>query len=136
MEINLLVVLGIITVHYIADFLFQTDEMAINKSKSNKHLLQHTGIYSFIWLFAGMCYVIPTYWSDISRYDYLELLMSFTVVFPLITFFCHTITDYITSRISSYFYKKEERHNFFLVIGLDQVLHYFQLFLTFYILTK
>lgn len=122
---TLIEILGIIVLHYIADFIFQTDEMAVNKSKYNRHLFQHVFIYSIIWFIAGLIHLLffPSLHSD------------FTILnFCIITFICHFITDYITSRISSYFYKKEQRHNFFLTIGFDQVLHYTQLFLTYQVL--
>ena len=56
-----------------------------------------------------------------------------------ITFIFHTITDYFTSRIVS---KKFEEGNVgsappnfgaFTIIGIDQVLHYIQLFTTYYL---
>lgn len=120
MEINVLMVLGIIVIHYIADFVFQTDEMAINKNKSNKWLLSHVAVYSFVWWFIGL-----------FLFDVIKV-----IEFWAVTFICHFIIDYFTSRWSSKLYQKGERHNFFLVIGFDQVLHYFQLFLTYYILCK
>lgn len=129
------IILTIIIVHYIADFVFQTDEMAINKSKSNKHLFQHVGIYSSIWLLGGILYILPVM-NISSELEWENLILKFCIVFPVVTFICHFIIDYLTSRWSSYLYQKGERHNFFLVIGFDQVLHYTQLFLTFKLLTQ
>lgn len=119
------VILAIIFIHYIADFVFQTDEMAINKSKNNKYLFKHVYIYSLIWYIFGVIYAIY------QKENYIEWTIT---KFFIITFICHFITDWITSRLSSYFYQNNKRHNFFLVIGFDQVLHYFQLFLTYYLL--
>lgn len=96
----------IVWVHFIADFLCQTDKMALNKSTSNKWLLAHTSVYSIWFLILG--------WK-----------------FALITFLTHTITDYITSRGTSYLWKKEKRHEFFCLIGLDQAIHITTLILTF-----
>ena len=79
------------------------------------------------------------------------------VIFAGITFICHTITDYFTSRLNSKLWAKatywgsdemkrlypidcpENKHgkyvhNFFVSIGFDQVLHYIQLFLTYSLL--
>jgi hypothetical protein len=58
-----------------------------------------------------------------------------------LTFLCHFITDYITSRIvkkrfeDKYYGSPIPNLGAFTVIGFDQVLHYAQLFLTYYFLT-
>lgn len=145
--IDLKVVLAIILIHWLADFVFQTDKMAKGKSKNWEDLLEHTLCYSVIWLIIGTFYSIylGNYWNG--------------VYFALITFIAHTITDYFTSRLNSKLAPKEETimlkwdinqkeepfirfpngrsyHNLFVNIGFDQVLHYTQLLLTYYILTK
>ncbi len=121
---SITIVLGIIIIHYLADFVLQSDKMAVNKSKSNFYLGQHVFIYTIMWL----AVLFP--FEEFKYYPYITF-PQMTLLFCLITFVCHFITDYITSRISSYFYKREERHNFFLIIGIDQVFHYIQLFITF-----
>ena len=40
----------IICVHYVADFIFQAEEWANNKSKSNSALFKHVITYSSIWV--------------------------------------------------------------------------------------
>ena len=60
----------------------------------------------------------------------------------MITFILHFATDYITSRIVSkrfadkYYGSPIPNFGAFSIIGLDQVLHYAQLFLTYYLLSK
>jgi hypothetical protein len=60
--------------------------------------------------------------------------------FGVVTLICHTATDYVTSRIVSKKFAKGEYGssipNFgaFTIIGIDQVLHYVQLFLTYNLL--
>jgi hypothetical protein len=55
------------------------------------------------------------------------------LVFTSITFICHFITDYLTSRWTSKLYKDSKFYgfpSFFSVIGFDQWLHFAQLILT------
>ena len=125
--IDLKVVLAIILIHWLADFVFQTDKMAKGKSKNWNDLLSHTGTYSFIWF----CFV--PFYVLLNLDTYVEWTGT---LFVLITFIAHTITDYFTSRLNSKLWAKGDVHNFFVSIGGDQVLHYTQLLLTYYILTK
>ncbi len=114
----------IIIIHWIADFVFQDEKWATNKSKSFDHLLAHTLTYSLIW-FMVCIFILP---------------IKISFIFYVITLVAHTITDYFTSRIVSK--KFENKHygsaipNFgaFTIIGIDQLLHYLQLFLTYYYL--
>ena len=111
----------ILIIHWIADFILQTDSQAKDKSKEWKPLLQHTFNYSMVWLIVGMCVHL--------------FIMKFNFpLFALITFIAHTITDYFTSRLNSKLWAEGKVHNFFVSIGFDQILHYVQLFLTYWIL--
>ena len=84
-------IITLIWLHFISNFLLQSDRMAINKSSSNKWLSIHCIVYS-----------IPF------------ILISFK--FALINGLCHFITDYITSRITSNLWKNNKRHSFFVTI--------------------
>lgn len=99
----------LVWMHFVADFILQTDEIALNKSKSSFVLLQHVSLYILPFLFFG-------------------------TEFAVINGILHFITDYFSSRATSYLWKKEQRHWFFVVIGLDQAIHLTCLFLTFYYL--
>lgn len=99
-------ILVIVWVHTIADFALQSDRMAINKSSSNRWLVLHVGIYA-------AC-LVPFGWQ-----------------FALVNFAAHFVTDWVTSRITSKLWKAGERHWFFVVIGIDQALHFSALFLTY-----
>lgn len=118
------VILAIIVIHWVADFVCQTSWQAENKSKQWGALLEHTLDYSLVWFCVSFFYGLET------NYDFKILLLS-----P-ITFIFHTATDYYTSRLNAKLWEEKKVHQFFVSIGFDQVLHYFQLFLTFYFLTK
>lgn len=111
-------VTGLLVVHFIADFLLQSNWMALGKSKSWLPLLSHVGVYS-------ICFV------------------PFGLLFALLTFIFHLTTDYWTSRLTSRlwfltFVRREpcnteqwchldmddsKRHWFFVAIGFDQLIH-------------
>lgn len=129
---TLIEIFSIIIIHWIADFIFQDEKWAINKSKNWSSLLNHTYTYTGIWF-------IFISWLIVGGFKTTPL--SF-LLFLIITFVAHTITDYFTSRIVS---RKFERKEYgspipnlgaFTIIGFDQVLHYIQLFLTYYILIR
>ena len=123
----MIVAFFIVVIHFIADFIFQAEEWATNKSKSNFALFKHVGMYTIIWAILGVFII-----SEPFQY--------FT--FLLVTFAAHFTTDYFTSRIVSRKFANNEYGspipNFgaFTVIGFDQVLHYGQLFLTYHLLTN
>lgn len=123
--ISIYIIFTIIITHYIADFIMQDEKWAVGKSKNVYDLTYHVWTYSLIW-------IVPAYFM-------LETT-SQMYVFLVVTFCAHWITDYITSRIVS---KKFEAKHYgspipnlgaFSVIGFDQLLHYTQLFLTYYLL--
>lgn len=97
--ISSITVIFLLTIHWIADFILQTDEMAKNKSSSNYYLGIHI-----------LYYTIP-------------FLIIFGIKFALVNGIAHFLTDYVTSRITSKLYAKGDVHNFFVVIGFDQLIH-------------
>ena len=131
--ISLWIVFAIIVIHYIADFCIQTDKEAKGKSKNWKDLLSHTFKYSLVWWIASLIYLAYTF-NQFPIQPTSNILPG--LYFFLITLICHTITDYFTSRWVKKSFEKQDYHNGFVKIGLDQVLHYIQLFLTFYFLTN
>ena len=122
---TLIEIFTIIIVHWIADFIFQDEKWALGKSKNTFDLTAHTAVYSVLW------------WFPMSI-----MLGSFLLgeLFVIITFVTHTATDYFTSRVVSKKFAEGKYGspipNFgaFTIIGFDQVLHYIQLFLTYYLL--
>lgn len=83
--------------HFIGDFICQSDYIALNKSKDNKVLGLHCLIYT-------------------------AFFTCFGPVFAMWVFVTHFITDYFTSRLNSYLYPRN-RHWFFVGIGADQMIH-------------
>src|SRR5882672_3322828 len=104
---NPLIIVALAWVHAFADFVMQSDKMAISKSSSNKWLLLHVGIYA-------LC-LVPFGWR-----------------FALVNFAAHFCTDWVTSRATTKLWKAGERHWFFVMIGADQALHMTALVLTYW----
>lgn len=125
--INIYIVLAILFIHWFADFVCQSDWQAQNKSKNNSALLEHTSIYSVIWYFPM---IVVFLFPSLS----LEKAIVNSMAFVSITFVCHTIQDYFTSRLNSKLWEQKKVHNFFVSVGLDQFGHYVQLLLTYYLL--
>ena len=94
----------LIWLHFLSDFVCQTSDMALGKSKSNKWLLIHIGVYTIPFLFFG-------------------------VKFALINGISHLIIDYFTSRFNSKMWARGVAGDplgyrlFWIGIGFDQALH-------------
>lgn len=135
-----LTILALLAVHFLGDFPLQgilPGNVAIEKSRNWKKLLLHTSTYSALFL------------------------LIFGWKFGVITFVVHTLTDAVTSRLTTRYwympvaairdddvaYKRwnyllemkwthftrldyEKRPWFWILIGLDQLLHAAQLILT------
>lgn len=114
--------LSLLAAHFVGDFVLQSDQMALNKSKDPGWLILHALVYSACFL--------PWGWR-----------------FALVTFWLHVFTDAWTSKVTSrlwfmrmiplqrnpmLWYVKEPstRHWFFVAIGADQLLHFIMLALT------
>lgn len=129
--------------HFLADFVAQSDWMALNKSKDFRALWYHVGVYMVVMaavvrLGAGAVHSAP------------DGLLAWLAV----NMFAHAAQDAITSRITSWlwfipmaeFAEGREilrttetvylarvtptRHWFFVMIGFDQLLHYVTLLVT------
>lgn len=114
------ILLFLIFIHWVADFFCQTEKMATNKSKNNFWLSAHIFTYTTITVACWLLLFFMTSWLVLP---WVTCMHMFIYIFLM-----HWITDYITSRITSSLYAKQDYHNFFVVIGFDQVLHYIQLF--------
>jgi len=121
------IIIFLILIHWVGDFVLQTHFMSIKKSSSNYYLSLHVLIYSLTTILAW-CLFLPCMGYKISFYG---IMLSFMIIF-----ISHWVTDYFTSRVTSKLYKEEKIHNFFVIVGFDQVLHYTQILLTFYYIIK
>ena len=117
-------VLYILFWHWVADFLAQTREMAINKSTSNYWLTRHIIAYGNHLLYGSIPLLVLGLW--VGQNFALGIL-----IYIIVNMVLHWVTDYFTSRWTSKLWKKQDIHNFFIVIGLDQFIHVLCLLLTF-----
>ena len=106
MVIDVGIVLLLVWMHFVSDFVFQSDYVAKNKSNSNLVLLQHVLIYG-----------LPFY--------------LFGALFAVVNVILHFIVDWCTSRITSKLWAAGKVHWFFVTIGFDQALHMSCLILTY-----
>ena len=95
----------ILLIHFVSDFILQTDWMAKNKSKSLKALTLHVFVYHLPFYIFG--------WQ-----------------FAVFNMSAHTCVDFVTSQVSSKLWAKNKVHWFFVVIGFDQFIHTACLILT------
>jgi Protein of unknown function (DUF3307) len=98
--------LTLLSVHFIADFVLQSSWMAKNKSTNAIALLYHATVY-------GACF------------------LSWGWQFALVTAWLHAVVDAQTSPVTAYLWEKQKVHWFFVVIGLDQLIHAWILAYTF-----
>lgn len=98
MHIEISQLIYLLTMHWVMDFIVQNDWMAKNKSSNVWALSAHVALYSIPWFFIS----IP---------------------FALVNGISHLVIDSATSKMSKYFFEREDYHNGFVVIGFDQLLH-------------
>ena len=96
-------------IHWIGDFVCQTQWMAENKSNRVWPLTVHVATYTAtIW--AGL--VFASHWHIIA-----------ITQMALLNGGLHWITDFCTSKFTSYFKREHNIHAFFATIGFDQFIH-------------
>lgn len=122
MEINIWMVLTILALHWIADFVLQNDWMAQNKWKDKEALLTHVLVYTLVFFIFSV-----VMWLSHSNIVWLLFAVCVGVL--------HFFTDKYTSRITHRLWEEKKVHNFFVVVGFDQLLHFTQLLLLFKLFT-
>lgn len=116
--------LWLTVVHFIADFVLQSDWMAQNKSKDNRALGLHVTAYTSALAIGSIPLVF------ILGYGSHPAIGPVTAIWVIANGGAHFVTDFITSRINSRLWAAKEVHWFFVGIGADQVIHYLTLGLT------
>lgn len=104
-------------IHWVGDFVLQSDWMAKNKSKNILALSSHVFVYT-TYLFITSLLLFNDYKA--------------WVIFTLINGGLHFIIDFVTSIITSYYWSKGDTHNFFVMVGFDQYIHTSCLLISFY----
>ena len=89
---------SLLVLHFVFDFILQTNWMASNKSRSIKALTVHISVYTLGFVVFG--------WE-----------------FALLNGLLHWITDFISSKLSFKAWHNEKRHLFFVILGADQLVH-------------
>jgi len=92
---------------WIADFVLQSRRIAENKSKNFNILVEHIIIVTCT-LFVTLLVI-----TDVKTAGNISIVNGAS----------HLIIDFITSRITTYFYINNKIHAFFTTIGFDQFLH-------------
>ena len=111
-------ILWLLITHWVGDFVFQTHWQAVNKSKNLEALIGHVLIY-MLTLLVGVGLILP---------------VPQALVFMMVNGLLHFFTDYCTSKWSAMLWQKGDVHNFFVVVGLDQLIHQITLILTFWVI--
>lgn len=115
--INISIIMLLFVLHFVGDFILQSDKMAQNKSTSLKWLSIHSAAY-----IVPFALVLPFC-------NAMEYLIPFLVANVLL----HGLVDSITSKITSKLWKEEKIHWFFTTIGYDQMTHALLLLGTYYV---
>lgn len=111
---------AVLFLHFLADFVFQTDAMAKNKSSSVGWLMRHIGAYTGV-LWVGIV--------ALGTIGYLTLTMT-SLAWLAVNGVAHFAVDFVTSRINKKLWADGRVHAFFVGVGADQFVHAATLLLT------
>jgi len=123
----ILTILYILTTHFVADFIMQTDEMAKGKSTSIKWLTLHILSY-----FKGLVWSALFYFMVVGYFFSMVIPAWSLIGYCLLNAALHWLTDYYTSKQTAKLWAEQRVHDFFVMIGLDQLIHSTCLIVTFY----
>lgn len=115
-------VIALLLAHFISDFMLQTHYMSTKKSESISALTQHIVTYTlaFFIIFGTSWYFLYFFFGlGIPASIWLKITIGISIVNGIF----HYFIDFVTSKITKYLWNKKQYHNFFVIIGLDQLLH-------------
>jgi hypothetical protein len=144
-NLQLSLVCAVVLAHFIADFIAQTDWMALNKSTNWRALTLHVAVYSLIvTTLIGVSGALQglALWSAVNAAAHFAQDAITSRITAQLWFIRETPTGE-TGRVwfgggdggpkvvpLSYIEHRPTRHWFFVAIGADQCLHYLTLFVT------
>lgn len=135
----LILFLTIMAAHWVSDFVLQTHWMATNKSHDWRAMLSHVAVYTGSMMFLVVCVgfmLAPSVANGMHNAVILALSPIMYVLWILLNGLLHLVTDTITSRFTARLWAKADYHNFFVMVGFDQLIHYTCLFVTLTIMWK
>jgi hypothetical protein len=102
--------LALLAVHWVGDFVLQSHWMSVNKSRRIDALAMHVATYTGTLLLGS------------------ALILGVRPMTPFLLYvgangFLHFVTDFVTSRITSRLWQQKREHDFFVVVGFDQLIH-------------
>ena len=101
---------ALLAVHWLGDFVLQSRWMSVNKSKRLDALSLHAMTYTGTLLVgSGLIFGLRQ--------------MGLLVLFVGANGVLHFATDFVTSRITSRLWYQQREHDFFVMVGLDQLIH-------------
>lgn len=107
--ISFQIIVLILFLHFVSDFLLQSQKMSETKSEDLTMILLHASIYSLPFILISPLYA-------------------------LVNGILHGGVDNVTSKWTKKLYKQQKYHWFFVVIGFDQMIHLMTLFSTYKIM--
>lgn len=111
---------NVLFTHFLADFVYQSREIATTKSSNNISLLKHVGTYTYVFIVQSVLDI--TLFSAL-RDNWKTASIDRHIAFIAINVVLHFVTDYFTSRASTKAYQAGDLHRFWCIIGFDQMLH-------------
>ena len=101
---------AVLAVHWLGDFVLQSRWMSVNKSKRIDALSLHAMTYTGTLLLGS---------GVILGLRQIGLVVLFVGANGVL----HFATDFVTSRITSHLWCQQREHDFFVMVGLDQLIH-------------
>jgi hypothetical protein len=117
----------VLFLHFLADFVFQTDSIAKRKSKEWSALAEHIYVYTLI-IFGGL-FIQQVILNEFHP-DFVPDCFVWSAKWAAINGAVHFCVDAVTSRINARLWAQGRVHAFFVGVGADQFIHAATLILT------